>query len=271
MIPRKIKGVVATLLALITLSLAIGVIPCADARTFEKIARQVAKKYGVDASLVCAIINQESRWKQYAVSRAGAIGLMQIMPRTGRDACGLTKRELYDPYKNINCGVKYFRKQLKRFRSKKLALCAYNAGPHRVKKYNGCPPFKETKNYYRKILADWRKGKSCPSNKFTINNPSLSAKIIADSLFVKGNFKPLEWWRLVCKSIDMIYDIEMGKTQRYAVGKSAKTRVQINTWLKILDTTVNDIYKDERRLKGSGAMPKSRIKNNIINACPKGH
>ncbi len=254
----------------------------AYAQTLDNIARKAAKKYGVKASLVCAIINQESRWQQDVVSRAGAIGLMQIMPATGKNACGLSKSELYDPFKNIDCGVYYFNEQLKRFRSTKLALCAYNAGPHRIVKYKGCPPFKETRNYYRKILKNWKSGKACPTG-IRMKNPDkqvlshrkndaeLSAKGVADYQFVEGDFEPIGWWGLVCKSLDVVYDIEMGKSEPKSVGKAAKTKMQIRTWLSILNATVNDIYRDEIRLKGkNGAMSKKRIRESIINSCPKG-
>ncbi|MEN8217693.1 MAG: lytic transglycosylase domain-containing protein [Pseudomonadota bacterium] len=269
--PRKMKRVATTIFALI-----MGAMQSAWAQTLDDMARRAAQKYKVDISLVCAIINQESRWKQNAVSHAGAIGLMQIMPGTGRKACGLNTVELYDPSQNVNCGVYYFSEQLKRFGSEKLALCAYNAGPHRVKEYDGCPPFKETRNYHRKILAAWKSGKSCPRGRkagkppksFKQNNAYLSAKGIADYQFIEGDFEPLGWWRLVCESLDVVYDREIVKTEPDSVGEPATTPVQIKTWLTIFGATVDDIYGDELRLRGSAAMLRSRIRENIINACP---
>jgi len=271
---RQRKGVAAILLALITSSLLY--MPTAYSQTLDEMARRAAQKYKVDASLVCAIINQESRWKQNIVSHAGAIGLMQIMPTTGKKACGLETIELYDPAQNVNCGVYYFSEQLKRFGSAKFALCAYNAGPHRVKKYNGCPPFKETRNYHRKILAAWKGKKTCPRglkagpipNVVKKNNAHLSAKGVADYRFIEGDFEPVEWWKLVCESLDVVYDIEIAKTEPESVGQPAATGAQIKTWLSILDATVDDIYEDERRLKGSAAMLRSIIEENIRNACP---
>gem|GEM_PF-1269027 len=271
---RKMKGVAAILLALITSSLLY--MPTAYSQTLDEMARRAAQKYKVDASLVCAIINQESRWKQNVVSHAGAIGLMQIMPATGKKACGLDKIELYDPSQNVNCGVYYFSEQLKRFGSAKFALCAYNAGPHRVKKYKGCPPFKETRNYHRKILAAWKGKKTCPRGLKAKkppkvakkNNAHLSAKGIADYRFIEGDFEPPEWWTLVYESLDVVYDVEIAKTEPKSVGQPATTGAQIKTWLSILDATVDDIYRDERRLKGSAAMLRSIIEENIRNACP---
>jgi membrane-bound lytic murein transglycosylase MltF len=122
----------------------------------QQLAKQTAERHGVDSSLVFAIIKQESGWKPDIISRAGAIGLMQIMPSTGEWACDLTREELFDPHKNLDCGVRYFRQQLKRFGNVKLALCAYNAGPGNVK-HGRCPRFKETTQYVHNILSMWNK------------------------------------------------------------------------------------------------------------------
>jgi len=122
----------------------------------QQLAKQTAERHNVDASLIFAIIKQESGWKPNVVSKAGAIGLMQIMPGTGAWACGLTRKELFDPHKNLDCGVRYFRQQLRNFGDVKLALCAYNAGPGNVKD-GRCPPFKETTQYARNILKMWNK------------------------------------------------------------------------------------------------------------------
>ncbi len=270
------KKVAPIFLVLIISCLAFGI---SSAQTLDNLARKAAKRYKVDPSLVCAIINQESRWNQNARSHAGAIGLMQIMPTTGKNACGLSSKDLYNPSKNINCGVKYFSRQLKRFRSVKLALCAYNAGPHRVVKYKGCPPFKETRNYHRKIMTAWKSGTRCPKGvrkgnlprRIPKNRAYLSAKGIADYRFLEGNFRPVEWWGLVCESIDVVYDRQIAKIEPKSVGKAAKTKRQKNLWGQILLATVKDIHEDEIRLKRKrGALSEDRIKSNIINACPGG-
>jgi soluble lytic murein transglycosylase-like protein len=86
---------------------------------------------------------------------------MNIMPATARSPCNLRINELFNPSKNIKCGVSYFKKQLVRFNSIQLALCAYNAGPHRIVMYGGCPPFKETQYYKKAILADYNRGNAC--------------------------------------------------------------------------------------------------------------
>jgi soluble lytic murein transglycosylase-like protein len=117
-----------------------------------EMAKKMALKHQVDISLIFAMIKQESNWKSNVVSHAGAIGIMQIMPSTGRSFCGLSKKQLYNPHLNLDCGIRYLKKQLERFGSMKLALCAYNAGPGRVAKLKRCPRFKETTNYVNNIL-----------------------------------------------------------------------------------------------------------------------
>ncbi len=99
------------------------------------------------------------------------------------------------------------------------------------------------------------------------NVDMISAKEIADKKFNQGNYSSSYWWTLVCESIDIVYDKNIGVTQLKANDKPAKTQSQKNIWLKILADTVDDIYKDERIRKGNHAMPKNRIKRNILKAC----
>ncbi|MCG2752145.1 MAG: lytic transglycosylase domain-containing protein [Desulfobacteraceae bacterium] len=96
------------------------------------------------------MIKVESNFNKKAVSRKGAMGLMQIMPENLND---LAINDPFDPWQNIMGGSKYLRTLLDRFGGKiALALAAYNAGPTRVEEHEGIPPFQETRNYVRQVL-----------------------------------------------------------------------------------------------------------------------
>ncbi len=121
-----------------------------DKNYLDKIIDKASKKYSVPKNLIYGIIKAESDFNPNAVSEAGAIGLMQLMPQTALD---LGVRNVWNIEENIMGGVKYISQLLGQFKNEKLAVAAYNAGPENVKRYNGIPPFKETKNYVKKVLA----------------------------------------------------------------------------------------------------------------------
>jgi hypothetical protein len=115
---------------------------------FRGMITDTAKKHGVDARLVHALIQVESAYQTRAVSRAGARGLMQILPSTGRQYGAL---DLFDPKVNLDAGVRHLKGLLQRFELP-LALAAYNAGEGAVTRFGGIPPFKETQGYVTRIL-----------------------------------------------------------------------------------------------------------------------
>ncbi|NGZ09357.1 MAG: lytic transglycosylase domain-containing protein [Nitrospira sp. LK70] len=113
-----------------------------------------SRQHQLHPALIRAIIKAESDFDPRAVSRAGAVGLMQLMPQT---AVRLDVRDLYDPEDNIGGGTKYLRQLLDRFRGNlPLALAAYNAGEHTIDRYRTLPPIEETRQYVRKVLRYYR-------------------------------------------------------------------------------------------------------------------
>lgn len=117
-----------------------------------------AKQHGVDANLVRAIIKAESNFNPKAVSRKGAMGLMQLMPDTARS---LKVTNPFDPTQNVDAGVRYFKNLMKNYRGDvRLSLAAYNAGAGAVARSNGVPRIRETQNYVKQITDAYWSGTS---------------------------------------------------------------------------------------------------------------
>ena len=126
--------------------------PLAD-QNLSTLIEAAARKYKVDPKLVAAVAEVESNGNQNAVSSAGAIGVMQLMPGTAA-SLGV---DPYNKQQNVEGGAKYLRQMLDTFGGDtKKAVAAYNAGPGAVKDYGGVPPYKETQNYVNKVLDIYR-------------------------------------------------------------------------------------------------------------------
>jgi Transglycosylase SLT domain len=117
---------------------------------YGEIISAVAQAHGVDPLLVSALIKVESGFRPRARSRKGAMGLMQLMPSTAR---AYNVRNPFDPRTNIEAGIKHLKSLLDRFGSVEHGLAAYNAGVGAVERFNGIPPYRETRNYVSRILS----------------------------------------------------------------------------------------------------------------------
>lgn len=115
---------------------------------YDDLIAEHASRHALHPDFVRAVIQAESAFNPYARSPKGAMGLMQLMPST---AAEYRVRNAYDPAENIRGGTVYLRQLLDKFGSEQLALAAYNAGPGAVDKYDGVPPYRETKEYVRKV------------------------------------------------------------------------------------------------------------------------
>lgn len=133
----------------------------AEKANYEGIVDEVAQTYGLESALLHAVISVESHYRPNAVSRAGAVGLMQLMPLTAR-YYGVA--DPLDPVQNLHGGARYLSYLLKLFDNDvSLALAAYNAGEAAVAKYgNRIPPYRETENYVPKVLGFYRKYRAEP-------------------------------------------------------------------------------------------------------------
>ena len=118
------------------------------AELYEELVRAHSERQSLRPELVRAVIQVESGFNPSATSSKGAMGLMQLMPGTARD---LGVLNAYDPEENIRGGTVYLRRLLDKYGDEQLALAAYNAGPGAVDRYDGSPPYRETKDYVRKV------------------------------------------------------------------------------------------------------------------------
>ncbi len=148
-------------------------------KDYHTIVQDKANKYDLDPSLVHAVIKTESNGNPHAISRKGAMGLMQLMPTTASD---LSVRDPFDPEENIDGGTRYLKYLIDRFGGDlTLALAAYNAGPKTVEKTRAVPQIPETKQYVKKVLSLYNGKTVLPVSSSPAYAPSKSSKASAAS------------------------------------------------------------------------------------------
>lgn len=119
----------------------------------DRLIEEYSAKNNLDKDFVKSVVRHESGFNVNATSKCGAMGLMQLMPATAK---GLGVTDPYNPVQNVEGGVKYLKSMLNKYNGNViLALAAYNAGPGAVDKYDGVPPYGETQNYVKSILANY--------------------------------------------------------------------------------------------------------------------
>lgn len=122
---------------------------------YKDVVNRACMMHGMDEALVRAVIEVESDFNRYAISTAGARGLMQLMPET---MFYLGVRNPWDPDQNVQGGTMYLKNLLSRFSGDmKLALAAYNAGPGAVERYGSIPPYPQTRDYVQKVIHRYQK------------------------------------------------------------------------------------------------------------------
>lgn len=120
---------------------------------FGELIYDAAKRHAINPRLVAAMVETESGFDPYAVSSKGAAGLLQLMPATA-SRFGLNEEEIFDPVRNLDTGVRYIRWLSERFdQDLPLVLAGYNAGESTVERFGGVPPYRETRNYIRRVYS----------------------------------------------------------------------------------------------------------------------
>ena len=145
----------------------------AKPQNLDEVINHISSLHHLDPDLVNSVIRAESNFNSRAVSNKGAQGLMQLMPQT---ASQLGVNNAFDPSANVEGGTRYLRELLERYNFDVVkALAAYNAGPHRVERYHGVPPYYETQAYVARIVRDFNRKKLAQRKAAASQKPSTAS------------------------------------------------------------------------------------------------
>jgi membrane-bound lytic murein transglycosylase MltF len=156
--------------------------PARPKTDLTQVVNEISGKYRLDPDLVNSVIKAESEFNPHAISPKGAQGLMQLMPGT---ASQLGVPNAFDPHANVDGGTKYLRELLERYNFDLVkALAAYNAGPQRVERFGGVPPYYETRAYVAKIVRDFNKKKAAQEKAATAKKSSTATSVTVNKISV---------------------------------------------------------------------------------------
>lgn len=156
-----------------------------DRDGIERIVHEAADRHNVDPALVRAVIETESNWNPSAISRKGAVGLMQLMPTTAQR---FGASDFYTPQQNVEAGVRYLKTLLERYDGNlDLALAAYNAGEGAVDRAHGIPRFRETRDYVQKVQNAYFRPGSGRLSGFTFNPRSIRKNVDPSGRIIFSN------------------------------------------------------------------------------------
>lgn len=215
--------------------------------SLEQIFDEAARTYNVPKNLIKAIAKAESDFRPDATSKAGAQGIMQLMPATAREL-GVT--DAYDPYQNIMGGTKYISQMLAKYDGNvSLALAAYNAGSNNVAKYGGIPPFKETQNYVVKVTQYMNEGVSAPNTSYSINagaaggsgNVAAASVEEAEESYYQSILEQLFSYEDYLKFIDLYTKIQEAQQEKAEEEEQKQQQEQNDSWRAYQDLSYNPV------------------------------
>lgn len=215
--------------------------------SLEQIFDEAARTYNVPKNLIKAIAKAESDFRPDATSKAGAQGIMQLMPATAREL-GVT--DAYDPYQNIMGGTKYISQMLAKYDGNvSLALAAYNAGSNNVAKYGGIPPFKETQNYVVKVTQYMNEGVSAPNASYSINagaaggsgNVAAASVEEAEESYYQSILEQLFSHEDYLKFIDLYTKIQEAQQEKAEEEEQKQQQEQNDSWRAYQDLSYNPV------------------------------